>query len=153
MPGYVAAQVGPLSFKEGVVLPDGERWLTSARTASHRGRERSRRVQDATYFGQWFNDDNDLSIKSQGVLELSPFAGATNRFRFSSPPHAVLGGFFPVDPPWDTGAARNSPLGAVSRASLLCNLWPYWFPRPWGPLCMGDQYLFPPSVDATTPGA
>ena len=151
VPGYVDAQVGPLRFKEGVTLPAGETLVYVGQDGIPSWHGTVPAFQDATSFSQWFTDTN-LSIKSQGVLELSAFAGGTNQYRFSSPPHSVLGGFFPVDPPGTPappGTVRSVP---VSNEPLLCNLWPYWFPQPWGPLCMGDQYLFPPSVDATTPG-
>ena len=44
----------------------------------------------------------------------------------------------PVDPPGSPappGTVRSVP---VSNEPLLCNLWPYWFPQAWGPLCIGD---------------
>ena len=85
--------------------------------------------------------------------------GATNLYRFSSAPHAVWGGFFPIDP-----AANNFPIYTTSGSSsgpgatrttpaawsepLLCNLWPYWYSSTSfgaGNGCKGSQYVFPPS--------
>jgi fibro-slime domain-containing protein len=122
-------------------------------------------VTSADTFAQWWVDSkytNNTHIVS--TLELGPVAGATNLYRFSSPPHSVYGNFFPLDPP-----ANNFPIysltgstagpGTVTTSTtgnnepLLCNLWPYWYSSPQfgaGAGCKGDQYLFPPSF---APGA
>ena len=90
--------------------------------------------------------------------------GQTNLYRFSSAPHSVYGGFFPLDPP-----ANNFPVYSLTGSTagpgtvmtsttgnsepLLCNLWPYWYSSTSfgaGAGCKGDQYLFPPSF---APGA
>ena len=44
------------------------------------------------------------------------------------------------------GTVRTVPM---TNEPLLCNLWPYWFRSGAGAGegCIGDQYLFPPSVD------
>ena len=122
-------------------------------------------VTSATTFGQWWTDskytDNKHIVSN---LELGPVAGATNLYRFSSPPHTVFGNFFPLDPP-----ANNFPIysltgstsgpGTVTTSTtgnnepLLCNLWPYWYSSTGfgaGAGCKADQYLFPPSF---APGA
>jgi len=100
-------------------------------------------VSSATSFAQWYTD-NTYTGNTHVVGNLELVALGNGQFQFSSPPHAVTGGFWPVDPvPPATTLASGEP--------LLCNLWPYWFPKAF-PGCKGDQYLFPPSVDATTPG-
>jgi len=114
----------------------------------------------ATTFGQWWVDSkytNNTHIVS--TLELGPVAGATNLYRFSSPPHSVYGSFFPLDPP-----ANNFPIYSLTGSTtgpgtvmtsttgnsepLLCNLWPYWYSSAAfgaGAGCKGDQFVFPPS--------
>ena len=121
-------------------------------------------VTSATTFGQWWNDgtwESDSKTAGKhaiGSIELAPVTGATNLYRFSSAPHAVLGGFFPIDP-----AANNFPIYTTVGSSgpgttrttpaawsepLLCNLWPYWDSSTSfgaGNGCKGGQYVFPPS--------
>ena len=111
-------------------------------------------------FAQWFRDTmyNPGMTHSVGNLELAATSTA-NQYQFSSQPNAVLGGFFPLDPPANMfplyGTAPTGPGGTKTAASpwsepLLCNLWPYWdtgstsFGANNG--CKGDQYLFPPST-------
>jgi fibro-slime domain-containing protein len=116
-------------------------------------------------FGQWWNDgtyESDGATAGKhavGILELGPVAGATNAYRFSSPPHSVWGGFFPLDP-----AATNFPIYTLTGSSagpgtprnsaaawnepLLCNLWPYWYSGTSfgaGAGCKSDQYVFAPA--------
>ncbi len=113
-------------------------------------------VKDATSFGQWFVDGTFTnSTHSVGTLELVQLAG--NQFQFTSQPHAVYAGFFPVDPPgqFPIGGSQAGP-GAIttmpgSNEKLLCNLWPYWIPTAF-PACKGDQYLFPPSISTPLTG-
>jgi hypothetical protein len=98
-------------------------------------------VSNATSFSQWFTD-NTFTNNTHLAKNLELTALGNGQFRFSSPPHAVTGGFWLADPvPPATTAANGE--------ALLCNLWPYWFPQAF-PGCKGDQYLFPPSVDVTT---
>jgi fibro-slime domain-containing protein len=122
-------------------------------------------VTSATTFGQWWNDgtwESDTKTAGKhaiGSIELAPVTGATNLYRFSSAPHAVWGGFFPIDP-----AANNFPIYTTTGSSsgpgttkttpaawsepLLCNLWPYWYSSTSfgaGNGCKGSQYVFPPS--------
>jgi fibro-slime domain-containing protein len=122
-------------------------------------------VRSAESFGQWFNDST-TSVRSVGFLELTPCIGAgcsPGQYRFSSEAHTIYGGFFPLDPMANNfpvrGLAGPTPAGPgtvrmVGTETLQCNLWPYWYSAATfgGPTCRGDQYLFPPSVDATTPG-
>jgi fibro-slime domain-containing protein len=122
-------------------------------------------VTSATTFGQWWNDgtwESDSKTAGKhaiGTIELGPVAGATNLYRFSSAPHAVWGGFFPIDPAANMfpiytttgsssgpGATRTTP--AAWSEPLLCNLWPYWYSSTSfgaGNACKGSQYVFPPS--------
>jgi fibro-slime domain-containing protein len=114
----------------------------------------------ATSFGQWFTDSTYTNNTHKvSFLELGPVASATNLYRFTSPPHSVYGGFFPLDP-----AANNFPMysptgsttgpGTVQTSTtgnsepLLCNIWPYWYSSSSfgaGNGCKGNQYVFPPS--------
>jgi fibro-slime domain-containing protein len=93
------------------------------------------------------------------TLELGPVSGATNVYEFSSAPHSVYGGFFPLDPPANafpvytlTGSATGPGTVLTSTTGnsepLLCNLWPYWYSSAAfgaGANCKADQYVFPPS--------
>ena len=117
-------------------------------------------VTSATTFGQWWADSAFTNkTHTVGTLELGPVAGATNLYRFSSAPHSVYGGFFPLDPP-----ANNFPIYSLTGSTtcpgtvmtsttgnsepLLCNLWPYWYSSASfgaGAKCKADQYVFPPS--------
>lgn len=96
---------------------------------------RVRIVKDAESFGQWFAD-NTFNKKVERTIELAP---VKNGFQFSSPPHSVSGGFFPID-------------DVTTDEAPLCNLWPYWYWNGYGkstkPTCTDShpQYLFPPSV-------
>ncbi len=56
-------------------------------------------ASSATSFGQWWTDNTYTNNTHQvATLKLGPVAGATNLYRFSSAPHSVYGGFFPLDP-------------------------------------------------------
>jgi len=111
-------------------------------------------VKDATSFGQWWVDspftNNTHAVQTLQLAQMTP-AGV---FRFSSDPNSVTGGFFPADPPGTTpppGTIRTVP---VTNEPLLCNLWPYWYSSATfgaGANCVGDQYLFPPSVNPLDP--
>jgi len=123
-------------------------------------------VTTATTFGQWWADgtyESDGTTAGQhaiGVLELGPVTGgATNLYRFSSAPHSVWGGFYPLDPPANkyplytlTGSAAGP--GTVKTTpgpwaeALLCDIWPYWYSSAQfgaGNGCMATQYVFAPS--------
>ena len=120
-------------------------------------------VSSATTFGQWWadgtyeSDGTTAGHHAVGTVELAPVAGATNLYRFSSAPHSVWGGFYPIDPATNAfpiytltgssagpGATRTMPSGEA----LLCNIWPYWYSSTmFGAAdgCKGDQYIFAPS--------
>ena len=117
-------------------------------------------VTSAATFAQWWVDSSFTNNKhAVATLELGPVAGATNLYRFSSAPHSVYGGFFPLDPPANsfpiyslTGSTTGP--GPVMTSStgnsepLLCNVWPYWYSSTSfgaGANCKADQYVFPPS--------
>ncbi|HXJ21894.1 MAG TPA: DUF4215 domain-containing protein [Polyangia bacterium] len=123
-------------------------------------------VTSATTFGQWWADgtwESDGTTAGQhavGIMELGPVAmGTSNLYRFSSAPHSVWGGFFPIDPP-----KNNFPLYTLTGSSagpgtvttmpapwsepLLCNIWPYWYSSTMfgaGNGCKATQYVFAPS--------
>jgi fibro-slime domain-containing protein len=108
-------------------------------------------VKDATSFSQWFTDGTFTGNTHKVVaLQLSPIGNG--QYRFSSDPNSVTGGFFPLDPAGVTpppGTVRTQP---DNMEPLLCNLWPYWYSSAQfgaGANCVGDQYVFPPSVDPT----
>jgi fibro-slime domain-containing protein len=127
-------------------------------------------VTSATTFGQWWADgtwESDGTTSGQhavGIMELGPVAGGTsNLYRFSSAPHSVWGGFFPLDP-----AANNFPLYTLTGSSsgpgrtttmpapwsepLLCNIWPYWYSSAMfgaGNGCKATQYVFAPAFGPT----
>ena len=70
-------------------------------------------------FGQWWADgtwESDGATAGKhaiGVLELGPGRrAAANLYRFSSAPHSVWGGFFPLDP-----AANNFPIYTTTGSS------------------------------------
>jgi fibro-slime domain-containing protein len=120
-------------------------------------------VTSGTTFAQWWVDSS-FTGNTHMVQTLELASIGTGLYRFSSAPHSIYGGFFPIDPPANAfplysptgsttgpGAVRTSTTG--NNEPLLCNLWPYWFSTTSfgaGNNCRGDQYLFPPSVDATT---
>ena len=126
-------------------------------------------VTSATTFGQWWVDgtyESDGATAGKhavATLELAAVAGQANLYRFSSPPHSVWGGFFPIDPTANnfpiyttTGSASGPGTIKMSAASwsepLLCNLWPYWYSSAQfgaGNGCKADQYLFAPSFGPT----
>ena len=88
-------------------------------------------------FDQWFNNDPNVNQTFLGVLEMQQVQlGANVVYQYSSPaqimPPTLSGGFFPLDTLNPT-------------QTTLCNLWPYW--HNW-PTCAGDQYLFPPRINA-----
>lgn len=117
-------------------------------------------VTNAASFGQWWID-SEYTNKTHvvGTLELGPVAGADKLYRFSSAPHSVYGGFFPLDPPANKfpvytltgsetgpGTVKTSTTG--NSEPLLCNLWPYWYSSTSfgaGNGCQNNQYVFPPS--------
>ena len=113
-------------------------------------------VKDAASFGQWFVDGTFTNNTHQVMtLELAPLVGT--QYQFTSQPHAVYAGFFPVDPAgqFPIGGSTAGP-GTVTTMpgtgeKLLCNLWPYWVPNAF-PSCKGDQYLFPPSISTPLTG-
>ena len=150
VPGYTQAANGPTN---GLVY-------TAGATGHPMYKGPAPVVTSATTFGQWWTDSkytNNTHIVS--TLELGPVAGATNLYRFSSPPHTVYGNFFPLDPPANNfpiysltgsttgpGTVRTSTTG--NNEPLLCNLWPYWYSSATfgaGAGCKGDQYVFAPS--------
>jgi fibro-slime domain-containing protein len=111
-------------------------------------------VASADTFAQWFTD----STYTNGThtitnLELGPVGN--NLYRYSSAPHSVYGGFFPLDPPANkfplyslTGGVTGGPgtvLTAANGEALHCDLWPYWYPGFGGTSCVADQYVFAPS--------
>jgi len=117
-------------------------------------------VTSAASFGQWFVDTmyNPEGKHSVGNLEMAA-TGTANQYQFSSQPHSVFGGFFPLDPADNkfplVGMAGAGPgtvkmMPAPWNEALLCNLWPYWkvgtAAATFGANCIGDQYLFPPST-------
>jgi fibro-slime domain-containing protein len=124
-----------------------------------------------TTFAQWWADgsyESDGSTANKhaiGILELGPVTGgtATNLYRFSSPPHSVWGGFYPLDP-----TANNFPIYSLTGSSsgpgtvktsaaawsepLLCNIWPYWYSSTSfgaGNGCKATQYVFAPAYGPT----
>ena len=124
-----------------------------------------------TTFSQWWADgtyESDGSTAGKhaiGILELGPVTGgtATNEYRFSSAPHSVWGGFYPLDP-----TANNFPIYSLTGSSsgpgtvktsaaawsepLLCNIWPYWYSSAQfgaGNGCQATQYVFAPAFGPT----
>ena len=72
-------------------------------------------VASAASFGQWWTDNTYTNnTHTVGTLELGPVEGSTSLFRFSSAPHSVYGGFFPLE-----SAAANWSTSAASAASRL----------------------------------
>jgi fibro-slime domain-containing protein len=130
-------------------------------------------VSSATTFGQWWTDGSyesdggTVSKHAIGILELGPVAGGTtattNLYRFSSAPHSVWGGFYPLDPtannfPIYTTSGSSSGPGTVRTSAsswseaLLCNIWPYWYSSSQfgaGNGCQATQYVFAPSFGPT----
>jgi len=111
-------------------------------------------VKSAASFGEWFVDGTPTGgTHSVATLELTQLAG--NQYQFTSQPHAVYAGFFPVDPPgqFPIGGSTAGPgtVTMVGTEKLLCNLWPYWIPTAF-PGCKGAQYLFPPSISTPLTG-
>jgi fibro-slime domain-containing protein len=166
VPGYTNAANGPLYAFGYVSGPSGHPQYKGPAPV----------VTSATTFGQWWSDgtyESDAKTPNKhaiATLELGPVAGATNLYRFSSAPHSVWGGFFPIDP-----AANNFPIYTATGSSagpgtvmttpapwsepLLCNLWPYWYSSAQfgaGAGCKSDQYVFAPSFGplvTSDPGA
>jgi len=114
----------------------------------------------ATAKGWWTENTYNGNSHTIGTLELAA-AATPGQYQFSSQPNSVLGGFFPLDPPGQYPLYGPAPAGpgaihTVGTEAMLCNLWPYWqvgvaqtasaagFGAANG--CMGDQYLFPPSL-------
>jgi fibro-slime domain-containing protein len=125
-------------------------------------------VTSATTFGQWWADgtyESDGTTAGKhaiGVLELGPVSVATgmpDEYRYSSAPHAIWGGFFPLDPPANdfplyTTTGSSSGPGTVLTTpapwseALICNIWPFWYSSLQfgaGNGCRATQYLFAPS--------
>lgn len=145
VPGYTNAANGPLNGLTYVSGPVGHPLYRGLAPA----------VKDAASFAQWFTD-TPMSTKSVGTLDLAPTAN--NFYQFSSQPHAVYAGFFPIDPPMHGFPVGGQGMMGPGMATtvpgtmepLLCNLWPYWYSSTQfgnGAGCKGDQYLFPPSAD------
>jgi fibro-slime domain-containing protein len=160
VPGYGSATLAPRPLSGLAYAPSGNMlgspWYKGPAPV----------VTSATTFGQWWADgtyESDGSTAGKhaiGVLELGPVTGgATNLYRFSSAPHSIWGGFFPLDP-----AANNFPIYTTTGSSvgpgtvrtsaaawaepLLCNIWPYWYSSPTfgaGNGCQATQYVFAPS--------
>jgi fibro-slime domain-containing protein len=126
-------------------------------------------VSSATTFGQWWSDgtwESDGATAGKhavALLELAPVAGGTNLYRFSSAPHSVWGGFFPIDPtannfPLYTTTGSSSGPGTVRTSGtpwaepFLCNIWPYWYSSTSfgaGNGCKATQYVFAPAYGPT----
>jgi fibro-slime domain-containing protein len=115
-------------------------------------------VSSASSFGQWWVDSTYTgNTHVVGTLEMAAAPAPLTGYQFTSSPHSVYGGFFPLDPPgqFPVIGSMNGPgaIKMVNGEQMLCNLWPYWntgsptFGAASG--CKGDQYLFPPSI--TTP--
>jgi fibro-slime domain-containing protein len=124
-----------------------------------------------TTFAQWWADgtyesDGTTSNKHAiGLLELGPVTGgtATNLYRFSSAPHSVWGGFYPLDDPKNnfpiyTTTGSSSGPGTVKTTpsawseAYLCNIWPYWYSSTMfgaGNGCQATQYVFAPAYGPT----
>jgi len=117
-------------------------------------------------FAQWWadgtyeTDGTTASKHAVSTIELAPVAGGTNLFRYSSAPHSLWGGFFPIDPAanmfpiYTTTGSMAGPAGPggirmmPSGEALLCNIWPYWYSGTTfgaGAGCKGDQYVFAPA--------
>jgi len=95
--------------------PTANQWLTYTAGASGHPMYKGPApiVTSADTFAQWWVDSkytNNTHIVS--TLELGPVAGATNLYRFSSPPHSVYGNFFPLDPP-----ANNFPIYSLTGST------------------------------------
>src|SRR6185312_5060356 len=127
-------------------------------------------VTSATTFGQWWADgtyESDGTTTGKhaiGVLELGPVTGgATNLYRFSSAPHSVWGGFYPLDPPAnmfpiytltgsDAGPGTVKTMPTPWAEALLCDIWPYWYSSTQfgaGNGCKATQYVFAPAFGPT----
>lgn len=112
-------------------------------------------VKDKASFEQWFVDSTFTgNTHTVGTMDLAPLGNG--QYQFSSAVHAIYGGFFPVDPmgQFPVGGSTMGPgaMRMVGTEPMLCNLWPYWYSTTGfggGAGCVGDQYLFPPSI--TTP--
>jgi fibro-slime domain-containing protein len=143
VPGYNPSVSSPLrDFSSGAVpLPAGSTLTTVSGHASWRGPVSI--VNDAASFDQWFTD-NSYNVRSESTLELASIGAS--QYRFASAPHQATGGWFPLDPPGNTPPPGTIRMTAAGEP-LECNLWPYWFPAAFAG-CLGDQYQFPPSVDA-----
>jgi fibro-slime domain-containing protein len=107
-------------------------------------------------FAQWFIDST-YTGNTHAVKTLDLAATTGGGYQFLPNTHEVYGGFFPFDPPGQFPAAggTNGPgaVRTVGTEALQCNIWPYWYSSAQfgaGNNCRGDQYLFPPSVDAGT---
>jgi fibro-slime domain-containing protein len=166
VPGYGDATAAgkPLS---GLTYVQGE-----TQTGSPMYRGPAPVVASAASFSTWFIDASDpghpttapastylAASHTIGTLELAS-TGSNNQYQFSSQPNAILGGFFPLDPPGQYPMYGVPPAGpgtvrTVNGEQLLCNIWPYWYSATnfgAGAGCKGNQYLFPPSLmTSTTP--
>ena len=110
-------------------------------------------VANKASFEQWFVDSTFTGGKHVvGTMDLT--ASGNGQFQFSSAPHAIYGGFFPVDPPGQFpvvgSQAGPGAMKMVNGEAMMCNMWPYWFAGTSAifdtTTCRGDQYMFPPSI-------
>lgn len=83
-------------------------------------------VTGKTSFDQWFNDSS-LSVRSRSSIQLDQSSQGLFGYRFGVSPDRLSGGFFPLDV-----------VDGVPSSTLLCDLWPIWYPFPG---CVGDYYV------------
>jgi len=83
-------------------------------------------VTGKTSFDQWFNDSS-LSVRSRSSIQLDESTQGLFGYRFSVTADRLNGEFFPLDI-----------VNGIPSTTLLCNLWPIWYPFP---SCVGDYYL------------
>jgi fibro-slime domain-containing protein len=117
-------------------------------------------VSTAASFGQWWTD-NTYTNNTHVVSTLELGSVGNNLYRYSSAPHSVYGGYFPLDPAANnfpiyslTGGTTGGPgtvLTAANGEALHCDLWPYWYPGFGGANCKADQYIFAPGFSPTVP--
>jgi fibro-slime domain-containing protein len=110
-------------------------------------------VASKASFEQWFVDSTFTGNKHVvGTMDLA--AIGNQQYQFSTAPHAIYGGFFPLDPPnqFPVVGSQMGPgaIKMVNGEAMLCNMWPYWFTGTGTVFdtanCRGDQYMFPPSI-------
>ena len=83
-------------------------------------------VTGKTSFDQWFNDSS-LGVRSRSSIRLEQSSQGLFGYQFSVSPDRLSGGFFPLDV-----------VDGVPATTLLCDLWPIWYPFP---NCVGDYYV------------